>query len=534
MFFYCSHFTSHFFLVHQKAKCTFTIYFYRPFLKMNHLFPIPQLGPPIDETEEEARNFIRPRNDKLPCQPIKTFSDEERDNFYQMITDVIQSDEFSQCTNYREQVGVLCTALRENVDIPVPYERIGSIFNLPKSAAAIREQYIKYKNGTRANGRPSLLDENEMQLLKELIMKKIDEEGFPTYEDVSDMIIEHFGKYLAIASIRGIIKKMPEFTSATAVPMEQGRYDCPFQDIETYYNILDKALDKVPIGWLFNLDETGQQDFVDAREKKVIVPSCRVHERNVYPVDRNGKRCTALHCIASDGKFLKPLMVLPRKTVDVEVFDELSPDDVMLEESPTGFINTEIFCHWFDQVFIPYVQKKREYTEYDGPAVLIMDGFIAHHKCVEEQSRKNIIDELKIQVLFLPPHSSDQIQPLDLVTFNFQKLWKKKCKFLPFYSYQTKQILETYNSLLMASTPHYIKAAFERAGIHRTRLEIINGERKPQFHIVSVKFNDAVRNARLAQLTIPTQKNKFSEIEKIKDEKMIFKRKTIPISFLKQ
>lgn len=86
----------------------------------------------------------------------------------------------------------------------------------------------------------------------------------------------------------------------------------------------------------------------------------------------------------------------------------------------------------------------------------------------------------------------------------------------------------------MASTPHYIKAAFERAGIHRTRLEIINGERKPQFHIVSVKFNDAVRNARLAQLTIPTQKNKFSEIEKIKDEKMIFKRKTIPISFLKQ
>ena len=71
-----------------------------------------------------------------------------------MISDVIQSDEFSQYTDYRQQVGVLCTTLRENVEIQlVPYERICSIFNLPKSAV-FSEQYIKYKNGTPANGRP--------------------------------------------------------------------------------------------------------------------------------------------------------------------------------------------------------------------------------------------------------------------------------------------------------------------------------------------------------------------------------------------
>ena len=414
--------------------------------------------------------------------------------FYGIIKDCIESDEFIAAKTFREQVGILTRVLRSEKEDPVPYHIIGDIFTKSRSPAAISLQEDKYNEGVKANGRPPLLTEEEKRMVKQSIENHIQEEGFPTYEDISDMIIELFDKYIALPSIRAIIRKMPEYTSVKAKPLETNRYECEYQVILEFYELLAEVLEGVPIGWLFNLDETGQQDFVDSRELCVVVPSnSESAEHAVYKVDRNGKRCTALHCISSDGKFLKPLFILPRKTIDAEVFDEISPDDVMFAETKTGFINTEAFCRWFDEVFINHIIEKRNQTGYSGKAVLIMDGFIAHHKCVEDPERAQILQNLNVEVLFIPPHSSDQVQPLDLLIFNLQKLWKSRITLEKSYSYQTKQIIEAYNSLYMASAPHYVKSSFERAGIIRSRLDWTpeNGP-KPQFHIVNIKCNNAI------------------------------------------
>ena len=200
----------------------------------------------------------------------------------------------------------------------------------------------------------------------------------------------------------------------------------------------------------------------------------------------------------------------------------------MLAESPTGFINTQIFCEWFDNVFINTIREKRQATGYDGDAVLIMDGFIAHHKCVEDPDRASILEREKIKILFIPPHSSDQVQPLDLVTFNLQKTWKQNITYIT--SYQTRQILQTYNSLLMASTPHYIKAAFERAGIYRKRLQFENGTRLPQYHFVNVKFNHAIRRA--AENRNDNYVYSKAQIEMMR-QNTSSQRKTIPIDLVK-
>ena len=495
---------------------------------MHHLFPIPILGPPENETQEDASRFY---NSRQPPQSLHYPGDRETDEYYALINNVLESDEFANAADYREQVGILCKTLREELDPPLSYERIGTIFSPPKSPAAIREQYLKYKNGVLQNGRPPLLSSEEILELEKNIEKHISEEGFPTYEDISDLIITLFNKYIALPSVRSLVHRLESFKAISAMPIEQARFKCPQEKIEEYYKQLADSLVGVPVGWLFNLDETGQQDFVDSHQIRVVVPKDFKNDKAVYPVDRNGKRCTALHCICSDGQFLKPLFILPRKTVDLELYDELSPDDVVLLDSPTGFINTEIFCSWFDEVFIKYVSDKRKATGYEGNAVLIMDGFIAHHKCVEDPKRKAILEQEKIVVIFIPPHSSDQVQPLDLLTFSLQKLWKKRAQFYS-VSYQTRQVLETYNSLCMASTPHYVKAAFERAGITRTRLEIINGERQPQYHRVSIKENNAIREAVFNRSQ--KNENESPNIDKLykKLSETHYQRKSAPIKLL--
>lgn len=152
-----------------------------------------------------------------------------------------------------------------------------------------------------------------------------------------------------------------------------------------------------------------------------------------------------------------------------------------------------------------------------------MDGFIAHRKCVEDPERLIAMNQLNVHVLFLPPHSSDQIQPLDLVTFNLQKLWKKKADYSKRLSYQSKQILEGFNSLLMASTPHYIKCSFERAGIRRSLFGINeNGEFIKQFHIVDIKLNKVIRGLELEDF------DRDSFVSSLQPHL----RKTIPISLL--
>ena len=498
---------------------------------MSQIFPIPivkrlQSEPKQSPTDKKPPEHVSCENSLLL---------DESDII--LISSCLDSDVFRSASNYREQVGLLCQMLRDDLSpYPMSYEKIGSLFCPSKSPSTIREQEIKYKNGVKANGRPRLLSEKEEEILKQKILDFFDSEGYPTYDDISDMIVYEFNKYLSYPSIRSIINRMSDFKTTVAYPLEAGRYLCPYTDIEEYYNSLQELLKGVPIGWLFNLDETGEQDFVDSRTITVIVPSSTcTSTRTRYSVDRNGKRATVLHCICSDGKYLPPLFVLPRKTVDVDIFDEINQDDVMFAESPTGFMNTEIFCKYIDQVFIPYVHNKRSETGYEGKAILIMDGFSAHHKCVEDENRKRILEEENIQILFLPPHSSDQVQPLDLVTFNLQKQWKKKAKYNKQYSYQTKQILETYNSLLMASTPHYIKSAFERAGIYRTKLVYNEEQRIPQFHVVDITLNECIRNAP-HEIRGKFEKNLYIERIKLahKETKFGSARKTIPVKYFEK
>jgi hypothetical protein len=77
----------------------------------------------------------------------------------------------------------------------------------------------------------------------------------------------------------------------------------------------------VPAAFIFNADESGFQDFGDAREVQVIVAVDFDHDSISVPSNRSEKRATMLVAVSADGCSLKPMIIIQRKTYEVDLFE---------------------------------------------------------------------------------------------------------------------------------------------------------------------------------------------------------------------
>ena len=107
--------------------------------------------------------------------------------------------------------------------------------------------------------------------------------------------------------------------------------------------------------------------------------------------------------------------------------------------------------------------EKRKRLNYWGPALLIMDSFRPHYNSLNKVSMPN----LNLYILFIPAHSSDQTQPLDLDTFGLSKRNTYKITDDTPASRVVNQLNKIVSSLWMASNPAFVVKAFRSAGICR-------------------------------------------------------------------
>ena len=143
--------------------------------------------------------------------------------------------------------------------------------------------------------------------------------------------------------------------------------------------------------------------YVDTNAYLVIVGSDFPGKAISIPVKRESKRSSLIHCIAADGTALKPLLIIPRKTID----SIANCNNVLIKRSQEkGFANTELIKLWLKRIFFPEVARRkaeeRNRSSYNGHAVVILDGFSCHKKALDEYNP----DEMGIKVVFLVPHSS--------------------------------------------------------------------------------------------------------------------------------
>jgi hypothetical protein len=134
----------------------------------------------------------------------------------------------------------------------------------------------------------------------------------------------------------------------TSYPLEQDSVNTDPHKMQAFLDRLKHYVEGLLSAFIFNLDESGFQDWADRRKPTVIVPATYHEFEITCPIDRATKRSSLLVCIAAEGTYLKLLLILPRKTIEPEVFEQgISESMCKMVYQEHGLISTALFEQWF-------------------------------------------------------------------------------------------------------------------------------------------------------------------------------------------
>ena len=212
-----------------------------------------------------------------------------------------------------------------------------------------------------------------------------------------------------------IVLRQPENLSRNrALGMEEGRIKKFFCELEEFFSSHD--LKNAP-DCIFNVDETGVQT-VTQGGKVLAQKGCR-NVQIISSAERGSTTTVVAACNAS-GYFVPPMIIFKgTRKPSSDLFSSL-PEGSVVEVSKSGWIDKEIFLRWFKH-FLRFAPKRRPGQK----LVLIMDG----HRSHESQQLFQEALENHVELISLPSHTSNCLQPLDVSVFGpFKRSWRERCR----------------------------------------------------------------------------------------------------------
>lgn len=202
-------------------------------------------------------------------------------------------------------------------------------------------------------------------------------------------------------------KEMSIFRATAATP----------QKIDAFFARLNYLMKEHKItspDQLWNVDETGLCNMVKTTKtvgkKSSKHPYCTSGE--------HGENTTALTFVSASGLKCRPMVVMKGKNV-MNRWTEFKPDDVLLRVSDKGYITKELFAQ-YSTVFIQFLNDMGLLNK---KHLLILDLHVTHEKNFPFLLH---MKQNGVEVLSLPPHTSQFLQPLDQTPFSVLKSkWQK-------------------------------------------------------------------------------------------------------------
>jgi hypothetical protein len=136
-------------------------------------------------------------------------------------------------------------------------------------------------------------------------------------------------------------------------------------DMEPNFWIFWQHVTGTPSNFLFNMDEMGHQESADAHSKVCIVTASHAGDLVYYPVSLAEKRITLIASCAADGSYIKPAVIVARKTFE---------DD----ELAKAFFDRDTLEGWFETTFTPDAARHRKRFSDKSPVFLLLDNCTAH------------------------------------------------------------------------------------------------------------------------------------------------------------
>lgn len=317
------------------------------------------------------RNSATTKEKLPPLKIVGPFNGTEEE--FKQYTIAICSANFKNARSFCEQVGALCSYLR-NGTFKVSYRIIGKVFNKDKSS--IRDQHMNFLRGEVPDGRPPMLKDSQLGEIYDYIIGLHSNASYPiypSYKDVDTFIQSNFGIVLIPDTLRHIFREKfhDYFKSCLGKPMEDKRLFSSIVDIEENLSSLSQIIQGIPIEFVFNCDEMGEQTWADAQTQTLIVPVGFPYEYAPYPVSRSGRHASVLVAINPLGMAGEPQFTVPRENLDSEIYQVIHKSAIQVVHTKKGYVTTDSFKYWFENSFLPHLRLLRVKHNYQGPAVLI-------------------------------------------------------------------------------------------------------------------------------------------------------------------
>jgi DDE superfamily endonuclease len=224
---------------------------------------------------------------------------------------------------------------------------------------------------------------------------------------------------------------------------------------------------RIPPENIYNIDEKGFLIGKANKSKRVIsVKSISTIKKTKAYQDGNREFITLIATIVADGSILPPTLIYTGGSADFQLSwlqdYEALDSQAYFGSSENGWSSNAFGLKWLSTVFIPNIQQNRGYK------LLIVDGHSSHVNLAFLEACANE----KIIVLILPPHTTHDLQPLDVGLFSplsqsyssqLHKLMAEsmglvsitKSRFWPLFKYAWESAFTTSN----------IQSAFKKSGI---------------------------------------------------------------------
>lgn len=345
-------------------------------------------------------------------------------------------------------------------------------FNKKKAAEMAKAPYSTVKH--RLDGREPP-DYESRQILtndEELILVELIKDLQRQYVSVTCPVIRDFVVYLlqkrGVSSPNigvnwvGRFRQRHKLSRGTTRPQTAERLKCLTEEgVDNFFNHFEAILDQynVPFKRVWNMDETGFQ------LGEPHAPNCIFDKETGPPVSAASSASawvTVLETVNAVGDKLRPMVVHMGKEPKTSWWGR--PGEIqgwLWEFSESGWSNNDIAMAWLNQIMIPAAQQA------DGPVVLLVDAHKTHlHAQWQIKARDN-----GIIIIYIPPHSSHILQPLDVAVYSHLAIAYRKHLHAKLSVATTTIKRADFNAIYeqareVGMKKQYIQAGWSKAGLY--------------------------------------------------------------------
>ena len=292
---------------------------------------------------------------------------------------------------------------------------VAKVYGVPRST--LRGRIRGDHSHTIAHSNQQRLSPEQEEYVVEWILEEDSRAQPPSHPRAREMVTRILqmngdSRPLGKLWLSNFIKRNPRIKSVVGRSIESVRTTASsFDTIKGFLELFERTRTELGIHYedIWNMDETGLALGV-CSNTRVLASSQKKKAYLKTPEDREW--VSIIETISATGQKLPCLVIFKGKSLQSTWFPAKGVPNWLYTTSENGWTSNQIGSEWLKRIFLPNTTPRQ-----DQWRLLILDGH-GSHTPVDFMLHCR---QHKVYLLYLPPHTSHVLQPLDLAPFSVVK-----------------------------------------------------------------------------------------------------------------